>query len=110
MPRGAEDHSQDKKLPGYGGYVPGIYAKGVFGATFESAQKLAEEALSTDQQPPATGGAAEPQEFQSKAFETATEEPEPVRTHDSGHPAHPLGAVVTLTAGLYQPEMRSSHN
>jgi hypothetical protein len=77
MPRGAEDHSQDKKLPGYGGYVPGIYAKGVFGATFESAQKLAEEALSTDQQPPATGGAAEPQEFQSKAFETATEEPEP---------------------------------
>ena len=43
--RAQEDHSEDKNVPGYGGYVPGIYAKGVFGATFETAQKEAEALL-----------------------------------------------------------------
>ena len=31
-PRG-DDHSEDKHLPGYGGFVPGLYARNVFGAT-----------------------------------------------------------------------------
>eukprot|EP01051_Picozoa_sp_SAG22_P006637 SAG22_NODE_440_length_10484_cov_19.751661_11_plen_271_part_00 len=46
-----EDHTQDKKIPGYSGYVPGIYAKNVYGATFEAAQKVSEKSLAEDEYP-----------------------------------------------------------
>ena len=49
-----EDHTLDKHLPGYGGYVPAIYAKNVFGATFENAQKMAESVVDEDHHPTAT--------------------------------------------------------
>jgi hypothetical protein len=61
--RTPEDHSQDKNVPGYGGYVPGVYAKGVFGATFEAAQKEAESLLAHDDHP------RREQNFDHKAFE-----------------------------------------
>ena len=52
-----EDHSMDRHVPGYGGYIPGIYARGVFGATFEVAQKQAEDILEKGDHPRATPAA-----------------------------------------------------
>jgi hypothetical protein len=66
--RPPEDHAEDKHVPGYGGYVPGIYAKGVFGATFESAQAEAESLLEADEHPRA------PQYFDGEAFKMKPEE------------------------------------
>lgn len=66
--RAQEDHSQDKNVPGYGGYVPGIYAKGVFGATFEAAQKEAEALVAADDHPRAG------QNFDEEAFNIKAEE------------------------------------
>lgn len=60
--RTPEDHSQDKHVPGYGGYVPGVYARGVFGATFEAAQMEAEQVLRDDDHPRA------PQDFDQEGF------------------------------------------
>ena len=60
--RTPEDHSQDKHVPGYGGYVPGVYARGVFGATFEAAQMEAEQVLADDEHPRA------PQDFDQEGF------------------------------------------
>ena len=66
--REAEDHSKDKLVPGYAGYVPGIYARGVFGATFEKSQWEAEAALAEDEHPRA------PQNFDGAGFEKLREE------------------------------------
>ena len=66
--RAQEDHSEDKNVPGYGGYVPGIYAKGVFGATFEAAQKEAESLLAADEHPRAV------QDFDKTAFDMLKQE------------------------------------
>lgn len=65
-----EDHSLDKHVPGYGGYIPGIYARGVFGATFENAQKQSHDILERGDHPRASAAA----DFESASFDAPKEQ------------------------------------
>ena len=64
QPPAQADHSQAEQVPGYGGYIPGIYAKGVFGATFENAQIQARTRVQSDNKPRAA-----PRDFTKKTYE-----------------------------------------